>query len=63
MAARTPGIPLRWVISLGIMAITLLLSATLITRAYLDQRSLLLEASGNSARQLAEIFDSASSDC
>jgi HD-GYP domain-containing protein (c-di-GMP phosphodiesterase class II) len=59
MAARTPGIPLRWIISLGIMAITLLLSATLITRAYLDQRSLLLEASGNSARQLAEIFDSA----
>jgi HD-GYP domain-containing protein (c-di-GMP phosphodiesterase class II) len=59
MAARTPGIPLRWIISLGIMAITLLLGATLITRAYLDQRSLLLEASGNSARQLAEIFDSA----
>lgn len=60
MTRSTLGIPLRWIISLGVMLITLVLSATLITRSYLDQRDLLLAATETSARLLADSLDNAS---
>lgn len=60
MALSKRGLPLQWVIVMVIMAITLLLSVTLITRAYMDQRDLLLEAAESSSKQLAGRLDSAS---
>ncbi len=60
MALSKRGLPLQWIIVMVIMAITVLLSAILITRAYMDQRDLLLEAAESSSKQLAGRLDSAS---
>lgn len=59
MALSRRGFPLQWVMVTVIVGITLLLSAILITRAYIDQRDLLLEAAESSSEHLAGRLDSA----
>lgn len=59
MALSRRGFPLQWVMVTVIVGITLLLSAILITRAYVDQRDLLLEAAESSSEHLAGRLDSA----
>ena len=59
MALSRRGFPLQWVMVTVIVGITLLLSAILITRAYIDQRELLLEAAESSSEHLAGRLDSA----
>ncbi|MBP0050180.1 HD domain-containing protein [Marinobacterium sp. AK62] len=58
MAHLRKGWPLQSIFAAVIVVTTLLLSTVLITRAYLDQRELLLEAAESSSRQLASRLDS-----
>lgn len=53
------GMRLRWIISLSVMAGTLLLSAILISSAYFSHREALLQASEQMAHQMADNLDSA----
>ncbi|PSL16102.1 HAMP domain-containing protein [Marinobacterium halophilum] len=54
------GMRLRWIISLSVMAGTLLLSAILISSAYFSHREVLVQASEQMAHQMAGSLDSAS---